>query len=425
MKIKWTVLISLCVLSMSVMVSSNTIDFQTFSTQTLPKSINIGTQEWMVKNLNVDKFRNGSPIFHAETKEEWERAGIKKIPAWCYYNNDPANGEKYGKLYNWYAINDARGLAPAGWRIPSDEDWTILTDHLGGLDVAGLKMKSQIGWLKNGGNGTNSSGFNGLPGGVRDQKGIFKFLGNGGCWWSCTEVNTFKAWSRGLSDKTNSVGRSYGNNKALGVSVRCIKVTQNNTSNDTHYNMVSIGKQTWMTKNLSVKKFRNGDNISYVRNAVEWEKAAREGIPAYCFYDNDPANAAKYGLMYNWFAVIDPRGLAPVGWHVPSDAEWAELIKLLGGDNAAGFKLKSKTGWRSNGPGTGNGSNQSGFNGLPGGSCDTKGIFKRIEYSCSWWSRTPTSQGTAWARGLSFLRSQVARSALSQGFGFYVRCVKD
>ena len=83
----------------------------------------IGKQYWTTKNLNVSRFRNGDPIPEAKTKDEWIQAGIKKQAVWCYYDNDFKNGTKYGKLYNWYAVNDPRGLAPEGWDIPTDDDW--------------------------------------------------------------------------------------------------------------------------------------------------------------------------------------------------------------------------------------------------------------------------------------------------------------
>ena len=87
------------------------------------KSVKIDNQEWMAENLNIDKFRNGDRIPEVKINEEWEKAGNEKKPAWCFYDNDPANGEKYGKLYNWHAVNDPRGLAPEGWHVPSDEEW--------------------------------------------------------------------------------------------------------------------------------------------------------------------------------------------------------------------------------------------------------------------------------------------------------------
>jgi uncharacterized protein (TIGR02145 family) len=128
------------------------------------QTVTIGKQVWMAKNLNVEVFRNGDSIPEVKTNEEWEKAWKKGKPAWCYYDNNPANGTKYGKLYNWFAVNDPRGLAPKDWHIPSDSEWTVLTDFLGGEDVAGKKMKSTSGWQNNG-KGNNKSGFSCLPGG--------------------------------------------------------------------------------------------------------------------------------------------------------------------------------------------------------------------------------------------------------------------
>ena len=135
----------------------------------------------MSKNLDVNRFRNGDPIRHAKTVEEWENAANNKQPAWCYYDNDPSNGEKYGKLYNWYAVRDSRGLAPKGFHIPTDDEWEILTTFLGGNDVAGIKMKKKIGWGENY-IGTNSSGFSALPGGYRRGGEGFYDVGFFGYW---------------------------------------------------------------------------------------------------------------------------------------------------------------------------------------------------------------------------------------------------
>lgn len=98
----------------------------------------------MKKNLNVSTFRNGDTIPQAKTDEEWIKAGQNRQPAWCYYNNDSRNGEKYGKLYNWYAISDSRELAPDGWHVPSEDELIIMYELLG--DDAGKKMKSSFGW---------------------------------------------------------------------------------------------------------------------------------------------------------------------------------------------------------------------------------------------------------------------------------------
>jgi uncharacterized protein (TIGR02145 family) len=187
--------------------------------------VTIGKQVWMSENLNVDKFRNGDPIPEAKTDEEWKKAGENGQPAWCYYNNNPDNGDRYGKLYNWFAVNDPRGLAPEGWKIPSDEDWTRLTDFLGGESVAGKKMKSTEFWADNdgeSGNGTNESGFSGLPGGIRGASGSFLYIGEFGYWWSSTESSTYGAWSRGLNYDFGDVSSSNDYDRE-GLSVRCLR----------------------------------------------------------------------------------------------------------------------------------------------------------------------------------------------------------
>ena len=183
------------------------------------EQVTIGSQIWMVQNLNLDTFRNGDLIPHAKTNEEWWKAEKNQQPAWSYYNNDPANGAKYGKLYNWYAVIDPRGLAPAGWHIPSDAEWTKLEDFLG--TDAGKKMKSISGWNKDG-NGTNSSGFSGLPGGFRDFNGTLYYIGNFGYWWSSTEGGTTRAWLRKLDYGYGDEIR-YTNGKGNGLSVRCLR----------------------------------------------------------------------------------------------------------------------------------------------------------------------------------------------------------
>ena len=95
------------------------------------EELKIGSQTWMVKNLNVETFRNGDPMPEVKSAEEWESKGENGEPAWCYYDNNPSNGEKFGKLYNWHAVNDSRGLAPLGWKIPAKKDWNILNNNLG------------------------------------------------------------------------------------------------------------------------------------------------------------------------------------------------------------------------------------------------------------------------------------------------------
>jgi uncharacterized protein (TIGR02145 family) len=183
-------------------------------------TVKIGTQTWAVANLNVSTFRNGDTIPEARTNKEWVTAGESGKPVWCYYNNDPANGLKYGKLYNWYAVNDPRGLAPAGWILPGDADWAKLTYYLGGQEGSGKKMKSISGWI-DGDNGTNETGFTGLPGGYRVENGIFLNLGSIGTWWSTTESKAPRAIDYYLA-LNSSLGRS-STPKQRGESIRCLR----------------------------------------------------------------------------------------------------------------------------------------------------------------------------------------------------------
>ena len=191
------------------------------ASKSFAQTVTIGTQVWTTKNLDVATFRNGDAIPQAKTDEEWETAGENKQPAWCYYENNTTNGTKSGKLYNWYAVNDARGLAPAGWHIPTDEEWTVLSTYLGGEVVAGKKMKSSSGW-NDAGNGNNSSGFTGLPGGYRYYDGYFSFVGILGNWWSASEYVGSNAWLRLLYDDYSNLSR-YSDGQEYGFSVRCVR----------------------------------------------------------------------------------------------------------------------------------------------------------------------------------------------------------
>ena len=148
--------------------------------------VQIGQQVWMDKNLEVETYRNGDVIPQVTDAKEW---AALKTGAWCYHSNNKANGVIYGKLYNWYAVNDPRGLAPKGWHIPSKAEWTTITTFLGGENVAGGKMKATGLSLWNSPNfgATNESGFSGLPGDTRyNNIGMFGDIGSFGIWWSDT-----------------------------------------------------------------------------------------------------------------------------------------------------------------------------------------------------------------------------------------------
>lgn len=184
------------------------------------KTIVIGSQTWTAKNLNVSKYRNGDVIPQVQNPEQWASL---TTGAWCYYENKTANGTTYGKLYNWYAVNDSRGLAPLGYHIPSKDEWTILYRFLG--NQAGTKLKSSQGWKGTdlAGNGVNTVGFNGLPSGQRDVVGRFITLGTNGYWWS-TSIGFNQLYRLGFD--FNCYGGELCGHDASdvdGLSVRCVK----------------------------------------------------------------------------------------------------------------------------------------------------------------------------------------------------------
>jgi uncharacterized protein (TIGR02145 family) len=184
-------------------------------------SVTIGTQKWMIVNLDIVTYRNGDTIPQVTDTKTW--AGLT-TGAWCYYNNDAAIGAKYGKLYNWYAVNDPRGLAPQGWHIPTDAEWTTVGTFLGGKSVAGGKLKEvgTLNWQIPNNYATNESGFSGLPGGYRNYDGPFYFVGSDGFWWSATVNFSISAWFFNLNYEFGDLGR--GNNlKSHGLSVRCLR----------------------------------------------------------------------------------------------------------------------------------------------------------------------------------------------------------
>ncbi len=184
-------------------------------------AIAIGTQQWMRENLDVLTYRNGDIIPQVTDPTAW---AALTTGAWCYYNNDPANGSLYGKLYNWYAVNDPRGLAPTGWHVPSDAEWTILETALGGSSVAGGEMKEAgtLNWTTPNTGGNNNSGFAGLPGGFRYDGGTFSSVGFSGYWWSSTGTNATIAWLRNLYYSNGNIFRGTSNKKS-GFSVRCLR----------------------------------------------------------------------------------------------------------------------------------------------------------------------------------------------------------
>lgn len=181
-------------------------------------TVRIGNQVWTIHNLDLSVFRNGDAIPEVKSNEEWTQAAKDKKPAWCYYDNDKTNESKYGKLYNWYAVIDPRGLAPLGWHIPSEEEWLKVRGYASNNSKTLSSLTSD--WKGTCDKSIDSCGFKGLPGGLRmmtqfSEKGYF------GNWWTTTSRGP-----RGVSTiyLTNSKF-SYGKfcDYSFGLSVRCVK----------------------------------------------------------------------------------------------------------------------------------------------------------------------------------------------------------
>ena len=184
-------------------------------------TVTIGTQVWMVENLKVIHYRNGDPIPYISDNAEWE--GLT-TGAYCVYDNNSGNESVYGLLYNWFAVNDSRNIAPEGWHVPTDAELTVLSSYFGGDATSGGKLKEAglVHWLEPNSGATNESGFTGLPGGHREYGGNYDYIQWGGGWWSSTEDNPNDAWIRYL-DKGNYDFWRYLEDKRYGRSVRCLK----------------------------------------------------------------------------------------------------------------------------------------------------------------------------------------------------------
>jgi uncharacterized protein (TIGR02145 family) len=191
------------------------------------------------------------------------------------------------------------------------------------------------------------------------------------------------------------------------------------------YNTITIGTQKWMKENLKTTKFNNGTDILLVKSSFDWYY---QTTPGYCWYDNSESNKATYGALYNWYAVdVKTNGnkaICPVGWHVPTDAEWTTLMDYLGGDSVAVGKLKETSTFHWRYPNS-NASDESSFTALPGGIRDYDGVFFGIGSYGSWWSATEFVIGGAWSRYLGYDGSGGYRHGNFESDGFSVRCIKD
>lgn len=482
------------------------------------KTVKIGDQWWMAENLKVTHYTNSDVIPNVTDNSTWINL---KTGAYCNYDNNEANVATYGRLYNWYAVNDDRIIAPAGWHVPTSAEWQTLLDYLGISCGGKLKEAGTTHWDSPNTAATNESGFTCLPGGYRAYSyGYFTSMGSYGGFWSSTECggNCALYWDL-RSNHSGVLRHNYG--KGYGLSVRCVRIeavenakpvssftvwpSSGTTSTDFQFNAsgcsdsedpvsalqvrwdweddgvwdtnftfnkkitykypitgnytiklevrdndgltnttttqvtiyetgecidingniyktIKIGNQWWMAENLKVTHYRNGDAIPNVTDADAW---SRLNTGAYCNYNNNMGNERMYGRLYNWFAVNDSRNIAPVGWHVPTDAEWQTLFDYLGGFSIAGGKMKEEGTFTWQSPNSG-ATNQSGFTAKPGGYRDShNGRFSIAGWMSYFWSSSEYNSFDAFYFYLHYDSIATSRGAGNKQFGYSVRCIKD
>jgi len=204
---------------------------------TVYKTVQIGDQVWMAENLRATKYSNGDPIPNVTSDSQW---GDLSSGAYCAYDNDESNAETYGYLYNWYAVNDSRGLAPEGWHVPTDAEWTELEEYLiangynydgsttgdkigkSFASTSGWKTSSETGDIGNDQQSNNTTGFSALPGGYRGGNGTFGNLTGNAVFWSSSEYDTGSTWCRDLTYGREDLDRNYYY-KQGGFSIRCLR----------------------------------------------------------------------------------------------------------------------------------------------------------------------------------------------------------
>jgi uncharacterized protein (TIGR02145 family) len=382
------------------------------------QTLKLGDQIWMAENVEVTKFRNGDTILYAKNRDEWRDADKKLLAAWCYPNFDERKKD-LGIFYNIHAVNDSRGLAPKGWAIPTDYDWDHLINYVGDEINGGKKLMELPLYLDDElSEQLKGSFFNKLPGAMNFDG---YFPNESTCeFWSATKIDDAN-WFRRIS-KNGSIKRYYLGIWGEGMSVRCIKsetsinkpmvYLEHFENMDTTNSTIKIGDIVWGKKNLAIKTFRNGDTIKYIDNDADWEKAGLAKTPAWCYFNDRPINGKNYGVMYNAYAIDDPRGLAPIGWHIASLADWNSLINNLNLDSNACETLQGKDK----------------LDLLFGGGRNNYGAFHYgLGGSTCFWTSTSASP---FLSKTFYLSSEIVGckfhiTETNKKDAFYVRCVKD
>jgi len=531
----------------------------------------IGEQEWMAENLLVSKYTNGDAIPTGLSNSEWENTTDGAFAIYPYSDNEGLGSdaevvEAYGRLYNWYAVDDVRNLCPSGWRVPSDEDWTVLVDYTteqgypnesDNVNSVGNALKSclQVNHPDGGEcdtsvhprwdsqdihSGIDEFSFSALPGGYRGINGGYSGLGHDCRWWSSSEYTTAFAWSRTLTTDYGNVNRSHSN-KEYGFSVRCVRANDSSTTQslilntnpamagsttgageyesgievnitatanegyefvnwtgDTahitntnavittvsmpeydisltasfaevddgnvvtdidgnRYHFIEIDSVMWMRSNLRTTKYQNGEDIIGNLSTSEWASTHFDETGAFAIFphaslpgiNSDQEMVDAYGLFYNWYAVNDNRNICPIGWRIPADEDWSQMISFLMNEyslpnhfsdiNGVGNKLKAARQvdhpWggehntimhpRWNSSGIHFGTDDFKFSAMPGGGRHYDGSYNTPGTTSYFWSKTEDSQYLAWSYYMFYSNGGISNSKVNKKEGFSVRCIRN
>lgn len=328
---------------------------------------------WRVENLNVENFCNGDPIPEARSDAEWRAAAEERRPAWCFYNNDPASSGKNGRLYNWYAVNDPRGLAPLGWHVPSEAEWKAFDSLLPGFHAKAPNPVSGI---------------------TRSYAGSFGNPAEGKGFWSSGETSNMDGILHIAGG--DNVTISKGN----GFPVWLIRSDPDHPG----WNIMKVGTKTWMAENLQTMVFSNGDPIPVVAMGAAWDSIGKLGKPA-CML-NETGNSTT--IFYNFYAVKDPRKLAPAGWHVPTRMEWQSLFDTIAPGQGGALTLRDEK-----------------FNAVSTGMLQ-QGVLEHEEKMAAWWSSTQMSNEIGWAAIASYvLRNEAQLQGFDKKYGLTIRLIRD